>query len=827
MEPASPASELSREEVFFDALQNLHRRDTSKSSKSALFAPALLLHDQRNHLLQDQRSQHASTAEPEPISVPILSAPPTTRERATRSTRPIALHSQSTGLAARLEPYNNIALTHLSRLHATHLPGEASSSAWRNSELSSDQTAIAPSHAIEQIGHNPASIKLDNSQINSREADRYTGATEDRDVHPVLRTVSQFELRAAHDSPDEHLPGRQWASRRRHSRLASGMDENDLFLEVAEDGNSPHKAPSVTSLRDKRRSLPPMEFRALTSMDTRRPRTSGGGAAPVPARPGSRLAEIRSTLRYRTQEDNDSVASNSGLPDGITVRPRRNSRYSTADRQPSSPLSPPLRRTSDLRSPDMSIFGRQKPSGSRRPSMLASLQQSTEDESPAESSEHKQSLPESVSAESQTAPSTVWDELDDLKTRIKKLELTGRLPSTSGAAVATSVSPKLERPRTATTAPTTIDSSPKRDKSRVSEAADETISQLPASSNVATHPLLHAALAKAKPLLHPALYRSLEASAADALQLASLAGVTPAAAGAPSSAASVINGGSSVDRALRRKADSMCRNLTELTLALCDGKHEQSNLPASPIVVNNQVSTPASGRMSRMSLPRTETAMQAGGRPLSRLEARRSSILGVTADSPRSHVSPGRPIGEVPEEDDSSAQHSTFDRQRFVRSSSRLTSGRQRYEDISGDEDPTLRPASRVGSDFNFRSKRTLDTRNVPTQLAHRSFSLREALGNRRSSSQGADAQRELARVASLSSDIGRTRWARESTPPVLEEDIGEQESDASSQLQPHAQPQPRQSRLASFMASKVPSRRVFTDRAASLSKRSRQVTVE
>ncbi len=63
------------------------------------------------------------------------------------------------------------------------------------------------------------------------------------------------------------------------------------------------------------------------------------------------------------------------------------------------------------------------------------------------------------SSASTAAPSTVWDELDDIKSRIHRLELTGKIPATSGAAMSR-VSD--ERPPTATTTVTTISTSPKR-----------------------------------------------------------------------------------------------------------------------------------------------------------------------------------------------------------------------------------------------------------------------------------------------------------------------------------------------------------------------------
>ncbi|KAF4974320.1 hypothetical protein FDECE_18676, partial [Fusarium decemcellulare] len=162
---------------------------------------------------------------------------------------------------------------------------------------------------------------------------------------------------------------------------------------------------------------------------------------------------------------------------------------------------------------------------------------------------------------STTAPSTVWDELDDLKSRIHRLELTGKLPSTSGAAVSRLSD---ERPPTATTTVTTMSSSPKR----VANGNQNTDVASTTSSHRDSHPILQSALAKSKVLLDAEVFRALESAANDAMALSSMMG-TPGQPGPISSGASTIGSGTTVtDRQLRRKADSVCRSLTELCLAL-------------------------------------------------------------------------------------------------------------------------------------------------------------------------------------------------------------------------------------------------------------------
>ncbi|UNI14339.1 hypothetical protein JDV02_000976 [Purpureocillium takamizusanense] len=240
------------------------------------------------------------------------------------------------------------------------------------------------------------------------------------------------------------------------------------------------------------------------------------------------------------------------------------------------------------------------------------------------------------STASTTAPSTVWDELDDLKSRIHRLELTGKLPSTSGAAVSRLTD---ERPATATTTVTTMSLSPKRQPgAQASEPASTTPSQREA------HPILVSALVKSKPFMSPDVYRALESAANDAINLSSMMGV-PGQPGPISSGLSVVgSGGNVTDRQLRRKADSVCRSLTELCVALGEDVTLQPRL-APPAQVNmSQVDGPATPTMpktySGLPAPRRQSlaadqnlSKPVGGespRAMSKFEERRNHLLNGT-----------------------------------------------------------------------------------------------------------------------------------------------------------------------------------------------------
>ena len=485
----------------------------------------------------------------------------------------------------------------------------------------------------------------------------------------------------------------------------------------------------------------------------------------------------------------------------------------------------PMSRLTEIRSPEPPSYGRRRPSfASSPPQHLPSLSkpQESPDESPAEKSNA-----DSTSVDSQTAD-TVWDELDDLKSRIKKLELTGKLPLTSNGIGSGDSS---ERPRTATTAPTTIDSSPKHERKPETEVATSPPSTAnpnsrPATANV--HPLLHEALAKAKLLLNPSLYRMLETTATEALQIAALTG-SAGPQGTTYSAASVINGATVSDRHVRRKADNMCRNLTDLCLALCEGKHELVSHTASPVTLATPIMIRSSPtvRYARSSIGLDDSLNRSQGRPMSRLEARRSSMLGTYPAS-----SYGGGTNENTEDPSGSDRETTPQRprlrsqvlRRVSRASDRLRSSRgQRYEESVGDDDAlSVRPPSRAMTDFGaFRSSTTSNSGGTrgfatPSLNNNRTSNLRESLISRRAVNAGAqNTNRELSRFASFSSDVARSPADQQhSTPPVMEEEGSE-----SGEYRQYLRPKRRMASLSTSLSARRP-QDTLPSRAASLSSR-------
>lgn len=221
-----------------------------------------------------------------------------------------------------------------------------------------------------------------------------------------------------------------------------------------------------------------------------------------------------------------------------------------------------------------------------------------------------------ASTVSTTAPSTVWDELDDLKSRLRKLELTGVLPKSSNAAMSNVLN---ERPPTSTTTMTTTSSSPKRRQVGSISPEASTIKTLGITN---LHPLLHSALAKAKSLVKTDLYQALEATASDALHLAAMTG----SQGASPSAASVVGPASTIDRQLRRNADNMCRSLTELCIVLTEERRSES----LRLQQDNRDTTSTEIALPNPRLvhdPSDEPEIKTSSRVMSRLEARRASLM--------------------------------------------------------------------------------------------------------------------------------------------------------------------------------------------------------
>ncbi len=235
-----------------------------------------------------------------------------------------------------------------------------------------------------------------------------------------------------------------------------------------------------------------------------------------------------------------------------------------------------------------------------------------------------------ASTVSTTAPSTIWDDVEDLKHRMRKLELTGgTLPLSSEAAISNVFG---ERPPTATTTMTTISSSPKF--GRLDSISPSTV-RGPETTEI--HPLLHAALSKSKPLLEPNVYRALEATASDALTLAAMA--TPGAS-------QVSTAGTGMDRRFRRKADSICRSLTELCIALTQEKSERgaSHCRNRTVKGNRSVSihhSVESGQGSRYLRASSEDPeIGSSSRILNRLDARRAGMMHFNPPQSRRESSP-------------------------------------------------------------------------------------------------------------------------------------------------------------------------------------------
>ena len=294
--------------------------------------------------------------------------------------------------------------------------------------------------------------------------------------------------------------------------------------------------------------------------------------------------------------------------------------------------------------------------------------------------------PPTESTISTTAPSTVWDELDDMRSRIRKLELTGKLPQSSAAAMSTT-----ERPRTATTQATTMSSSPKH-KTPVSTLP----SQIEGISS-AVHPLLHEALSNAKNVVSSEVYQKLQATAQDALQLSAM--MNHEGYSGPSSAMSPAN-----ERQIRRRTESMCRSLTELAIAMLSepkGVNSPTQRPAS----RDAYAPPPSALRSRRLSNELSDRPPVTSRVQSRLESRRTSLQTAQTRSPSTFQAPT--TFETPQPPSSVVSMSTS--ARVPRTSTVVRSRRTpSFMDGANDEDDASpRPVSRAQTDVNVPSSIT------------------------------------------------------------------------------------------------------------------------
>ncbi|KAL8657360.1 MAG: hypothetical protein Q9226_001986 [Calogaya cf. arnoldii] len=487
--------------------------------------------------------------------------------------------------------------------------------------------------------------------MNSSDPDRSVTSTaspyrqrhDNDDDDDTLRTVDSSKLSTRHFTNGADKASHGGGQEDDHSYSS----HEDLFLHLARaDSEAGNNSDSTKKVGRRGSNFGVSNYHPVRPARqlNNRPASSGREFVEDKVSRWSRSGQIDTSMnsRYSSPRDQKYAASAHPLD-------QRKHRYLPSDFSSKPSCSSPRVRNHPNRetSPEMltSTGRRQSIAGSRLGTRPRTYKQTARshvsanhyDSSPiAQDSQLHQAIPPdgTESNTSTTAPSTVWDELDDLKSRIRKLELTGKLPSSSGAAIAGVAN---DRPRTATTTMTTASSSPKDKMPRNVSPEASTVKGTDTSS---LHPLLHSALAKAKPLIDPKAYRALEATASDALTLAAMNGTTKSTG--PKTLAQDTSRFN--DRQVRRKADSMCRGLTELCIALSEEK-TSTGIPTYNARTRSRENAQdnMNGTPCPKDPPRLRASSQDPNRPssriISRLEARRTSLLTSNA-SPSNTLQP-------------------------------------------------------------------------------------------------------------------------------------------------------------------------------------------
>ncbi|KAF2854054.1 hypothetical protein T440DRAFT_465071 [Plenodomus tracheiphilus IPT5] len=506
------------------------------------------------------------------------------------------------------------------------------------------QAPPPPQHQHQQQQTKLPSMSRQNSASTSRPAPQRMASSSDESSESETGPRSRLEdFRAAHS--------RQGATDN------SGTDSEqaeDLFLNIAADSAPRQRSVEAPARIDRLKSR-------IARVNNRQSLPSAfHSPSPVPS-----THSTTPTNRISSAADPRSTESRS-----VVNGQRRSSLLPTSsrDRQERSPVPAPIitprtrdpnlshkasfssRRDAELSPRDfLAQFGQRRPSNPEafntppsrtpiqayRPSNLnySSSRDDTRDRDPRtphiETTFENASRADGTESHGSTGPAaSVWDELDELKTRIRKIELGGKIPSTSGAVVTQAMA---DRPRTANTSATTVSSSPNQQrKSNISPPESTASTHTPSTNR--THPLLRDALAKARQHISPAVYRVLEATATEALALAEMTG-SAGPQGTLHSASSILGGSNVSDRQVRRKADNICRSLTELCIAMADNKTTLASpaMRASAAAMSRRPSVQLNGDSPtiRQSIePESNTLPGVSpSRALSRIEARRSSML--------------------------------------------------------------------------------------------------------------------------------------------------------------------------------------------------------
>jgi hypothetical protein len=517
-----------------------------------------------------------------------------------------------------------------------------------------------------------------------------TDESSDYDSGPRSRMEDYHAAHSGRGAPAPATPGTEG-------------EKEDLFLNIAADSAPKPQRPAESSTArvdrlksrvarvNNRQSLPsalqspsPVQSASVTPTTSRIPsavaleaRSSGirrSSLLPTPSR-YERSPNSPAPDAIRTRDLNHKASFTSSRRDAELSPRDFLAQFSTSSRRPSQPEvqhTPPSR----------------TPAYPYRPSNLSHEPRTPQVETSFEAA----SRADGTESHGSTGPAvSVWDELDELKSRIRKIEMGGKIPSTSGAIVSQA---SADRPRTANTSATTVSSSPNQQRKSNPSPSESTVgSHTPSSSK--THPLLRDALGKARQHVSPSVYRTLESTATEALALAEMSG-SAGPQGTLHSASSIINGSVVSDRQVRRKADNLCRSLTELCIALCETKTGLASpaFRSNTATISRRPSVQINGDSPtiRQSIePESNTLSGISpSRAMSRIEARRSSMLVAEPNGSQ------RGNSQEPYED----RHTPSRMQRAG------TSFHQTRNSVDEeDEDPIFRAPSRAMTSIDFRAR--------------------------------------------------------------------------------------------------------------------------
>ncbi|OAA53881.1 cell wall anchor protein [Cordyceps fumosorosea ARSEF 2679] len=450
-------------------------------------------------------------------------------------------------------------------------------------------------------------------------ANATTASPYDRQSRLMTPPVSGRQVANGEESGDVFL---RLAREDAVNRGANARTPDGTYSPVSATHRSWHRRPLSTNLTSHQQLSPPKLRRRLSDQQER---PFLGNLEDDQTSQASRVLQYRSMGRDKAASAHPGEMASQYTPSPRTHRPPPVSSRSPVYHDNSDNYRHTRRRSSVTEStPPLSSRGQHKAGAVHNFSKMynSSPLVRSFDLTPPQPHEPQNGVEGTESTGSTTAPSTVWDELDELKSRINRLEITGKIPATSGATVS-----KLdERPVTAGTTVTTASISPKR---QVNVHTDDTAS---VSTPTNVYPLLQTALANCKLNLSSQVYQALDCLAQDALGLSATMGQGPI----PSGASTVGSGSAATDRQLRRKAESVCRSLTELCITLNDDAghrastsqyQAQAFAPGTPL-------TPTIPKSHSSGLPVVRRASIVDGnmshtspRVLSKFEERRNSLL--------------------------------------------------------------------------------------------------------------------------------------------------------------------------------------------------------